>query len=126
MARGLYVILGRWGIPFKQIGPEQEYHGLRAPYALSIRDLEMHLEKKNPDLIALARQKVEDSVRDIKFCSSHWYDLYTSKTKANPAFRKVTVNILSHAILLDSTLLPTTTIHLTELAALKRLSISDS
>ncbi len=58
MARGLQVILGRWGIPFKQIGPEQEYHGLRAPYALSIRDLEKHLEKKNPELLKLARQGI--------------------------------------------------------------------
>lgn len=60
MARGLYVILGRWGIPFVQIGPNQEYHGLRAPYALSIRDLEENLVKKNPDLLKLGRQELAD------------------------------------------------------------------
>jgi N-acyl amino acid synthase of PEP-CTERM/exosortase system len=58
MARGLHVILGRWGIPFEQIGPEKEYHGIRAPYAVSIADLERNLEKKNPQLIALARKGV--------------------------------------------------------------------
>jgi N-acyl amino acid synthase of PEP-CTERM/exosortase system len=58
MARGLKIILGRWGIPFHQIGPEKEYHGLRAPYAVSIRDLEKNLEKKNPELLELARQGI--------------------------------------------------------------------
>lgn len=58
MARGLQVILNRWGIPFKQIGPETEYHGIRAPYALSIREMESHLQRKNPALLKLAREKV--------------------------------------------------------------------
>ncbi len=55
MARGLYVILGRWGIQFKQVGPAREYHGSRAPYLLKISDLESYLEKKNPELLELAR-----------------------------------------------------------------------
>jgi len=58
MARGLYVILVRWGISFEQIGPEQEYHGLRAPYVLGIRNLEEHLVRKNPELLKLARQEM--------------------------------------------------------------------
>ncbi len=56
MARGLYVILARWGIPFNQVGPEKEYHGIRAPYVVSLKDLETSLMKKNPDLLQLARQ----------------------------------------------------------------------
>ena len=55
MARGLYVILARWGIPFEKVGPEKEYHGIRAPYILSLRELETSLMKKNPDLLTQAR-----------------------------------------------------------------------
>jgi len=57
MARGLHVILGRWGIQFKQVGPAREYHGLRAPYLLCIRDLEKYLAKRNPELLELARRE---------------------------------------------------------------------
>ena len=60
MARGLQVILHRWGIPFTQIGPETEYHGIRAPYVLSISEMESHLQRKNPDLLKLAREKVAE------------------------------------------------------------------
>jgi N-acyl amino acid synthase of PEP-CTERM/exosortase system len=55
MARGLYVILARWGIPFEKVGPEKEYHGIRAPYVLSLEKLETSLDKKNPDLLQQAR-----------------------------------------------------------------------
>jgi N-acyl amino acid synthase of PEP-CTERM/exosortase system len=58
MSRGLYVILARWGIHFDQVGPEKEYHGVRAPYVLSLKELETFLKKKNPDLLKLARQEV--------------------------------------------------------------------
>lgn len=58
MAKGLQVILRRWGIPFEQIGPEIEHHGIRAPYVLSISELESHLQRKNPGLLKLAREKV--------------------------------------------------------------------
>jgi N-acyl amino acid synthase of PEP-CTERM/exosortase system len=55
MARGLYVILARWGIPFEKVGQEKEYHGIRAPYVLSLEKLEASLNKKNPDLLKQAR-----------------------------------------------------------------------
>lgn len=55
MARGLYVILSRWGIDFRQIGPEKYYHGMRAPYVVDIRAMEQSLAKKNPELANLAR-----------------------------------------------------------------------
>ena len=61
MARGLHVILGRWGIKFEQIGPAREYHGSRAPYLLSIRALESYLEKKNPELLKRAKEQVSGS-----------------------------------------------------------------
>lgn len=60
MARGLQVMLGRWGIPFEQIGPARQYHGIRAPFVLSISTLEKCLMKKNPGLLELARQTVQD------------------------------------------------------------------
>ena len=43
MARGLYIVLSRWGITFQQIGPEKDYHGVRAPYLVSIKDIEKTL-----------------------------------------------------------------------------------
>lgn len=55
MAKGLHVMLCRWGIHFEQIGPEKEHHGVRAPYALSISALEESLHKKSPELLELAR-----------------------------------------------------------------------
>ena len=61
MARGLHVILSRWGIKFEQIGPAREYHGSRAPYLLSIRALESYLEEKNPELLKLAREQASGS-----------------------------------------------------------------
>ena len=51
MAKGLYIILKRWGIPFHQIGAAKDYHGFRAPYLVSIETVEQTLEKKNPDLL---------------------------------------------------------------------------
>ena len=56
MAKGLYIILKRWGIPFEQIGAAKHYHGLRAPYLVSIETVERSLERVNPELIAEARQ----------------------------------------------------------------------
>lgn len=50
MAKGLYVILKRWGISFEQIGPARDYHGLRAPYLVSINSIESSLEKHDPSL----------------------------------------------------------------------------
>lgn len=50
MAKGLYVILKRWGISFVQIGPARDYHGTRAPYLVSIKSIERSLEKFDPVL----------------------------------------------------------------------------
>jgi N-acyl amino acid synthase of PEP-CTERM/exosortase system len=50
MAKSLYVILKRWGISFTQIGPAQDYHGLRAPYLVSIESIECSLAKHDPVL----------------------------------------------------------------------------
>ena len=55
MAKGLHAILKRWGIPFTQIGPAQEYHGLRSPYLTSIKNVEHTLERVNPQLLLDAR-----------------------------------------------------------------------
>ena len=55
MAKGLYLILKRWGIPFEQIGAAQDYHGLRAPYFTSIKTVEQTLERVNPQLLQDAR-----------------------------------------------------------------------
>lgn len=54
MARGLYVILKRWGIAFTQVGPAKDYHGLRAPYLVSIESIEHTLAKINPELLEYA------------------------------------------------------------------------
>jgi N-acyl amino acid synthase of PEP-CTERM/exosortase system len=50
MAKGLYIILKRWGIVFKQIGPARDYHGFRAPYLVNIESIERSLEKFDPVL----------------------------------------------------------------------------
>jgi N-acyl amino acid synthase of PEP-CTERM/exosortase system len=50
MAKGLYVLLKRVGILFEPIGPEQDYHGLRAPYLGRIDTMLRELEKRNPTL----------------------------------------------------------------------------
>ena len=58
MAKGLYIILKRWGILFKQVGPAKDYHGIRAPYLVSIDSLERVLEQTNPELLVEARAAV--------------------------------------------------------------------
>ena len=50
MAKGLYTILRRWGISFVQIGPARDYHGIRAPYLISIESIEHSLEINDPGL----------------------------------------------------------------------------
>ena len=50
MAKGLYVILRRWGIRFVQIGPARNHHGLRAPYMISLGNIEQSLRKYDPAL----------------------------------------------------------------------------
>ncbi|TRO83327.1 PEP-CTERM/exosortase system-associated acyltransferase [Desulfuromonas acetexigens] len=39
MARGLPILMARRKVLFSQIGPEREYHGLRAPYLGAVRDI---------------------------------------------------------------------------------------
>lgn len=51
MGRGLSVLLTRNGIRFPRIGPERDYHGLRAPYLGSIEKIVGH----NPELYSLYR-----------------------------------------------------------------------
>ena len=50
MTKGLGVILRRWGVDFVQIGPARDYHGIRAPYLISIEALERTLAKADPAL----------------------------------------------------------------------------
>jgi N-acyl amino acid synthase of PEP-CTERM/exosortase system len=56
MAKGLYVILKRWGISFKQVGPTKDYHGVRSPYLVSIESVEKAVAKANPELLEEARR----------------------------------------------------------------------
>ena len=51
IARGLYLLLARYGVVFSQIGPEVDYHGKRAPYLANINDLEDQLAITNPRLM---------------------------------------------------------------------------
>ena len=55
MAKGLHVILKRWGFCFEQIGPSRDYHGMRAPYLISIEDFERSLLRNNPPLLGDAQ-----------------------------------------------------------------------
>jgi N-acyl amino acid synthase of PEP-CTERM/exosortase system len=57
MAKGLSAILKRWGIEFVQIGEARDYHGVRAPYLASIKNLETVMAKKNPDFLAFLQAK---------------------------------------------------------------------
>jgi N-acyl amino acid synthase of PEP-CTERM/exosortase system len=48
--------------PFKKIGRETDYFGPVAPYVLDLRELEVRLEKVNPELLAyLQRPDRSDS-----------------------------------------------------------------
>lgn len=51
MSRGLFIILKRWGISFRQVGPAKNYHGVRAPYLVSIESIEHSLATVNPRLL---------------------------------------------------------------------------
>ena len=50
MARGLFLLLKRISINFRQIGPEVNYHGLRTPYILDLAQMMVDLKEKNPQL----------------------------------------------------------------------------
>lgn len=47
MTKALHLILKRWGINFMQIGPARDYHGIRAPYQISIECIERSLAKND-------------------------------------------------------------------------------
>jgi len=49
-AKGLYLLLARYGLVFSQIGPGVEYHGLRSPYLASVTEMERLFSSKSPDL----------------------------------------------------------------------------
>jgi N-acyl amino acid synthase of PEP-CTERM/exosortase system len=48
MSKGLHTLLGRLGIIFRPIGPEQYYHGLRTPYLGEIEEIENNVKRLNP------------------------------------------------------------------------------
>lgn len=50
MARGLFLLLKKISINFRQIGPEVQYHGTRTPYILDLAQMMVDLEKNNPQL----------------------------------------------------------------------------
>jgi len=50
MARGLFLLLKKISINFRQIGPEVEYHGSRTPYILDLAQMMIDLEERNPQL----------------------------------------------------------------------------
>jgi N-acyl amino acid synthase of PEP-CTERM/exosortase system len=52
VAKGLYLLMKRVGILFEPIGPEQNYHGLRAPYLGRIDTMLLELARRNPTLYA--------------------------------------------------------------------------
>jgi len=56
MAKGLHLLLKRWGVVFHPIGPELNYHGWRGPYLAEIAEIEKNLERRNPALIEGARK----------------------------------------------------------------------
>jgi len=51
MTKGLYFLLLRWGVVFRQIGAEMDYHGLRAPYLGIIAQIEDSVARKSPHLL---------------------------------------------------------------------------
>lgn len=56
MAKGLYLLLKRWGVVFHPIGPELNYHGWRGPYMAEIDEIEKFLDRKKSPLIEGARK----------------------------------------------------------------------
>ncbi|NDP37839.1 MAG: PEP-CTERM/exosortase system-associated acyltransferase [Rhodoferax sp.] len=52
MERPLARALNQMNFVFRQIGPPSDYYGVVAPYIGDLRELEAHLEEKNPALMA--------------------------------------------------------------------------
>lgn len=55
MARGLFLLLKKISINFRQIGPEVDYHGSRTPYILDLAQMMVDLREKNPELYSYFR-----------------------------------------------------------------------
>jgi N-acyl amino acid synthase of PEP-CTERM/exosortase system len=62
MERQLHVLLRRFGVIFKSIGPAVEYHGERVPHVLGLRDLESQCPKKRPDVFTYFREGMPDDL----------------------------------------------------------------
>lgn len=56
MERSLYRLLSRCSIRFLQVGLPVEYHGLRAPFLVELKDLEANVFLQNPDLFKLVTE----------------------------------------------------------------------
>ncbi|WP_306536948.1 PEP-CTERM/exosortase system-associated acyltransferase [Geobacter sp.] len=50
MARGLFLLLKKISINFRQIGPEVNYHGSRTPYILDLAQMMVDLKERNSQL----------------------------------------------------------------------------
>ncbi len=50
MAKGLYILLRKFGITFRPIGEQVDYHGIRTPYLGDIKEIEHEVSIKNPEL----------------------------------------------------------------------------
>ncbi len=51
MAKELFCLLRRWGVNWKPIGPELDYHGLRSPYGVMVAESLELARKKYPDIV---------------------------------------------------------------------------
>jgi len=63
MSKGLHMLLGRLGIVFRPIGPEQYYHGLRTPYMGDIGVIEESVRKLNPAFYEEATEELKRVIR---------------------------------------------------------------
>jgi hypothetical protein len=65
MARGLWVSLRRWGFDFRQIGPEKDYHGIRAPYVLDLSAFGKKMAKTNTEFARMIHS-IGQNMRNIR------------------------------------------------------------
>jgi N-acyl amino acid synthase of PEP-CTERM/exosortase system len=62
MERQLHVLLRRFGVIFKAIGPTVEYHGERTPHVLGLLDFERQCPNKRPEVYAYFREGMPDEL----------------------------------------------------------------
>ncbi|NTU42658.1 MAG: PEP-CTERM/exosortase system-associated acyltransferase [Nitrospirales bacterium] len=72
MAQGLHILLRRLGIIFHSIGPEIDYHGLRAPYVICLEQMEHDLERKNPELLREFTEALNTTPLSLSSRSDSW------------------------------------------------------